>query len=81
MSNPQDEAIEGILAILPGTVFRSDDTDAAIVLTDSDTYAIAVFRDGSTESAYLVTVPPDAIATAIEADRGEVAGWSTGWEA
>lgn len=78
-STIQEQTIESILAVVSGTVFRSD-TGEAIIMLNEDNYAISVDEDGHTVSAYLVTVPPTEIAAAMDADRDEISGWSTGWE-
>jgi hypothetical protein len=80
-STIQDQEIEHILAIVSGTVFRNDTTGEVIIMLSEDNYAISVDKDGHTVSAYLVTVPPTEIAAAMDADRDEISGWSTGWEA
>jgi hypothetical protein len=76
---PQEQAIESILATVNGAVFRGPDGEVLILL-DTSNYAISVDEDGGTVSAYLVTVPPAEIAAAMGADEGEISGWSAGWD-
>jgi hypothetical protein len=79
MSTTREQGIEHVLAAVGGTVFRSDAGQTLVLLHD-DPYVISVDEDGDTASAYLVTVPPSEIATAMGADAAEIGGWSTGWD-
>lgn len=79
MSTGREQALESILTTVGGTVFRSDAGQTLVLLHD-DPYVISVDENGDTASAYLVTVPPSEIATAMEADEAEIAGWTTGWD-
>jgi hypothetical protein len=79
-ASAQEQEIEMILGTVSGTVFRGP-AGEVIILLNEDNYAISVDDEGHTVSAYLVTVPPAEIAAAMEADEGEISGWSTGWEA
>jgi hypothetical protein len=80
MTEAQAGAVEHVLSAVRGTVFRNEVTSEVIILLDEDNYAIAVDEDGHMVSAYLVTVPPTEIAAAMDADRDEVSGWSTGYD-
>jgi hypothetical protein len=75
----QSAVYDSILSTVSGTVFRSE-TGEVIVMLNEDNYAISVDPDGHTVSAYLVTVAPATIAAAMDADEGEISGWSTGWD-
>lgn len=77
-SRAQNETIESILGTVAGTVFNN--AGEVIILLRDDAYIINVADDGSTSSAYLVTIPPAQIAQAMGADEQEIGGWSTGWE-
>lgn len=75
----RQQAVDGILGMVRGEVFRSE-AGGLIILTAGDTYAISVDEGGHTVSAYLITVPPAEIAAALDASEGDIAGWATGYD-
>lgn len=76
----QQQTVDAILATVRGTVYRDDDGDVIIMLSD-DHVAVAVDREGNTSSTWLVAVPPADIATLAGLDVTDIAGWTTGWSA
>lgn len=79
MPATQAEGVEHVLAAVNGEVFRSAEGGVIVMLTD-DPYAISVDKGGHFVSTNLVTVSPAEVAQAMDADEGEIGGWSTGYD-
>lgn len=73
------ETIAMIAGTLPCTTYHGTD-GSSLLLTDEQRYIISVDEEGRTSSGNIVTVHPQAVAEALGADVGDVAGWETGWD-
>lgn len=75
-----EEGIISVLSTVPGKSYRSEYGDAVILLAE-DPYIVHVDKEGNTRSAYLTTITVSKIASVMDLTEGDVAGWTTGWDA
>lgn len=80
------EALESVIATLPGTVYYAAD-GSALFLHEDGLSIVRVATDGTTSSAYTATVPlanlfgddGALIENLVVEDLPELEGWTSGW--